>query len=280
MDVLGNRYQLQEPIGRGLMAIIYHGIDTHTDQIVAIKVLREIYSDDPKFVRRFQKEAEVMYSLHHPNIMQVYDYGQTDGHYFIVMELIDGTDLRRYLRSRGILDAENAVKIASNVALGLGASHRRDIVHRNVKPTNILLGRDGSIKVTGFSLASVYGMSREELSTTGASLNIVHYYSPEQAQGEIVSPAADVYSLGSVMYEMVTSHPPFDGESPVAVAMQHIQDAPKPPCQFNPNVPPVLEAIILRCLEKVPELRFRDGSQLARALEALSGETEPPIIVI
>jgi eukaryotic-like serine/threonine-protein kinase len=267
MDILGNRYQLQEPIGRGLMAIIYRGIDTHTDQIVAIKVLRETYSADPKFVRRFQKEAEVMYSLHHPNIVQVYDYGQTDGHYFIVMELVDGTDLRRYLRSRGILDAEYAVKIAYNVALGLGASHRRDIVHRNVEPTNILTGRDGSIKVTGFSLASVYGMSREELSTTGASLNIVHYYAPEQAQGESVSPAADVYSLGCVMYEMATGHPPFDGDSPVAVAMQHIRDVPIPPSQFNPNVPLGLEEIILRCLEKVPEMRFRDGSELAHALE-------------
>jgi eukaryotic-like serine/threonine-protein kinase len=267
MDVLGNRYQLQEPIGRGNLATIYRGWDTHMERVVAVKVLREIYITDPKFVRRFQKEAEVMYSLQHPNIVQVYDYGQTDGKYFIVMELIDGTDLRRYLHSRGILDTENTVKIAYNVSLGLGYAHHRDIVHRNVNPRNILLGHDGSIKVTDFSLASVYGMSREELSTTGMSLNIVSYYSPEQAQGEIVTPAADVYCLGSVMYQMLTLHPPFDGDNAVAVAMQHIQDVPTHPSQLNPNIPPVLEEIILRCLEKLPEMRFRDGSELARALE-------------
>jgi serine/threonine protein kinase len=278
MRVLGDRYQLHDPIGHGLSSIIYRGQDLRMDRVVAVKVLREVYSTDPKFVRRFQVGAKAVSALQHSNIVQVYDYGQTDGHYFIVMEFIDGTDLRRYLRSREILDAENSVKIAYNVALGLGASHRRDIVHRNVKPTNILLDRDGSIKLTGFSLASMKGMSREELSTTGSSL-MVQYYAPEQAQGEFVSPAADVYSLGSVMYEMVTDHPPFDGESPVAVAMQHIRDVPIPPSQFNPNVPPALEAIILRCLKKVPESRFRDGSQLARALEALSGETELPTIV-
>jgi len=252
------------------MATIYHGIDTHTDQGVAIKVLRETYSRDPKFGKRFQKETKVMSSLQHPNIVQVYDYGQMDGNYFIIVELIEGTDLRRYLRSRGILDAENAVKIAGNVALGLGAAHRRGIIHRNVKPTNILLGRDGSIKLTDFSLANVKGMSREELSTTGTSLNIVPYYPPEQAMGEIVTPAADVYSLGMVMYEMLTGHPPFDGDSPVAVAMKHIHDTPKLPSQFNPNIPAALEEIIIRCLEKLPNMCFRDGSELARALEALA----------
>ena len=253
--LLNNRYQLQDHIGRGLMATIYHGWDTLTQRAVAIKVLREDYSQDPKFVRRFQKEAEAMYSLHHPNIVEINDYGQYEGNYFLVMELIEGTDLRRYLRSRGILDVKNAVLIAYKVALGLGAAHHQGIVHRNVEPTSILLGRDGSIKLTGFSLASMFaGMV---------------YYAPEQAQGEIVTPAADVYCLGSVLYQMVTDHPPFDGDSPVVVAMQHIQDVPKPPSQFNPTISPALEEIILRCLEKAPEKRFRDGSELARALEAL-----------
>ena len=169
----GNRYQLLEPIGRGLMAIIYRGIDTQTDQAVAVKTLKEVYIRDPKFVSRFQKEAEVMYSLHHPNIVQVYDYGQTNGYYYMVMESIEGIDLRRYVHSEGLLDAEKAVKIAHDVALGLGAAHRQGIVHRSVIPQHILLGRDGSIKLTGFSIASVYGMSREKLSIAGSSLNIV-----------------------------------------------------------------------------------------------------------
>ncbi len=266
---LGNRYQLQDPIGRGLMSTIYRGIDTDTDRAVAVKMLREPYSTDEKFVRRFQVEAKAMFSLQHPNIVQVYDYGQTDGTYFIVMELIEGTNLQRYLHSVGLLDAEKAVNIAHDIALGLGAAHRLGIVHRAVIPQHILLGRDGSIKLTGFSIASVYSMSHEEQEIEGTSLNVVPYYPPEQARGEIVTPAADVYSLGVVMYDMVTGHPPFDGDSPVAVAMQHIQDIPKPSSQFNPTISPVLEEIIMRCLEKEPERRFSDGSQLARALETL-----------
>src|SRR5215468_2607906 len=274
IEVLGERYQLQNPIGRGGMATIYRGHDMRMDRVVAIKVLREVYSTDPKFVTRFQREAKAASALQHPNIVQVYDYGQSDGNYYIVMELVEGTDLRRYLRSRGILDIDRAIIIAHDIALGLGAAHRRGIVHRDVKPQNILVGRDGSIKLTDFGIASVYkDINAERLTTTGMTLGTVQYYAPEQAQGEIVTPAADVYALGIVMYEMLTGHPPFDGDSPVAVAMQHIQDPPTPPSQLNPSIPPALEEIIMRCLEKVPKMRFRDGSQLARALETL-GDSE------
>jgi len=278
IEVMGDRYQLQNPIGKGGMAIIYRGRDLHMDRVVAIKVLREVYSTDPKFVQRFQLEAKAASTLQHPNIVQVFDYGQTDGNYYIVMELVEGTDLRRYLRSRGVLDIDRAIIIAHDVALGLGAAHRRGIVHRDVKPQNVLVGRDGSIKLTDFGIASVYkDINDERLTTTGMTLGTVQYYPPEQAQGDIVSPAADVYSLGIVMYEMLTGRPPFDGDTPVAVAMQHIQETPTPPSQLNPNIPVALEEIILRCLEKVPEMRFRDGSQLARALEMLGdhqmGET-------
>jgi serine/threonine-protein kinase len=270
VEVLGERYQLQDPIGRGGMATIYRGHDMRMDRVVAIKVLREVYSTDPKFVTRFQREAKAASSLQHPNIVQVFDYGQSDGNYFIVMEMIDGTDLRRYLRSRGVLAIDRAMLITRDVALGLGAAHRRGIVHRDVKPQNILVGRDGSIKLTDFGIASVYkDINDERLTTTGMTLGTVQYYAPEQAQGEIVSPAADVYALGIVMYEMLTGRTPFDGDTPVAVAMQHIQDPPTPPSQLNPQIPPALEEIILRCLEKVPEMRFRDGSTLARALETL-----------
>ncbi|HZO72105.1 MAG TPA: protein kinase [Ktedonobacteraceae bacterium] len=273
IEVLGERYQLQDPIGRGGMATIYRGRDMRMDRVVAIKVLREVYSTDPKFVTRFQREAKAASALQHPNIVQVYDYGQSDGNYFIVMELVEGTDLRRYLRSRGVLAIDRAIIIAHDVALGLGAAHRRGIVHRDVKPQNVLVGRDGSIKLTDFGIASVYkDINAERLTTTGMTLGTVQYYAPEQAQGEIVSPAADVYALGIVMYEMLTGRTPFDGDTPVAVAMQHIQDPPTPPSQLNPNIPPTLEDIILRCLEKVPEMRFRDGNVLARALETLGEE--------
>jgi eukaryotic-like serine/threonine-protein kinase len=274
IEVLGERYELLDPIGRGGMATIYRGRDTRMDRTVAIKVLREVYSTDPKFVTRFQREAKAASALQHPNIVQVYDYGQTDGNYFIVMELVEGTDLRRYLRSRGVLDVDRAIIIAHDVALGLGAAHRRLIVHRDVKPQNILVGKGGSIKLTDFGIASVYkDINAERLTTTGMTLGTVQYYAPEQAQGEIVNPAADVYALGIVMYEMLTGRPPFDGDTPVAVAMQHIQDVPVPPTELNPGIPQPLEDIIMRCLEKIPEMRFRDGSQLARALESL-GEAD------
>jgi serine/threonine protein kinase len=274
IEVLGDRYQLQDPIGRGGMATIYRGRDLYMDRVVAVKVLREIYSTDPKFVTRFQREAKAASALQHPNIVQVYDYGQTNGNYYIVMELVEGTDLRRYLRYRHVLDLDRAIIIAHDVALGLGAAHRRGIVHRDVKPQNVLVGRDGSIKLTDFGIASVYkDINAERLTTTGMTLGTVQYYAPEQAQGEIVTPAADVYALGVVMYEMLTGRTPFDGDTPVAVAMQHIQDPPTPPSQLNPGIPPALEEIILHCLEKVPEMRFRDGSQLARALEML-GDSE------
>jgi len=243
------------------------------ERVVAIKVLREVYSTDPKFVTRFQREAKAASSLQHPNIVQVYDYGQSDGNYFIVMELVEGTELRRYLRSRGVLAIDRAIIIAHDVALGLGAAHRRGIVHRDVKPQNILVGRDGSIKLTDFGIASVYkDINAERLTPTGTPLGPALYFAPEQARGEIVSPAADVYALGIVMYEMLTGRTPFDGDTPVAVAMQHIQDLPTPPSQLNPGIPPALEEIITRCLEKVPEMRFRDGSVLARALEQLGEE--------
>jgi serine/threonine-protein kinase len=271
IEVMGERYQLQDPIGRGGMATIYRGRDLQMDRVVAIKVLREVYNINPKFVQRFQLEAKAASALQHPNIVQVYDWGQTEGKYYIVMELVEGTDLRRYLHfKKGVLDTDRSVIIAHDVALGLGAAHRRGIVHRDVKPQNILVGHDGSIKLTDFGIVSVYkDIDPERLTTTGMTLGTVQYFAPEQAQGEIVSPAADVYSLGIVMYEMLTGRPPFDGNSPVAIAMQHIQDPPTPPRQLNPTIPPALEEIILRCLEKVPEMRFRDGSQLARALETL-----------
>src|SRR5437588_1110091 len=274
IEVLGERYQLQDHIGRGGMATIYRGRDLRMDRVVAIKVLRDVYSTDPKFVTRFQREAKTASSLQHPNIVQVYDYGQTDGNYFIVMELVEGTDLRRYLRSRGVLDIDRAVIIAHDVALGLGAAHRRQIVHRDVKPQNVLVGRDGSIKLTDFGIASVYkDINAERLTTTGMTLGTVQYYAPEQAQGEIVNPAADVYALGIVMYEMLTGRTPFEIATRVAVAMQHIQDPPLAPSQLNPNIPPALEEIILRCLEKAPEMRYRDGTLLARALES-RGDSE------
>jgi eukaryotic-like serine/threonine-protein kinase len=255
MDILGDRYQLQDPIGRGSSSTIYRGWDLHMDRVVAIKVLREVYSTDPKFVKLYQTMAKTMSSLYHPNIIRVYDYGQANGNYYTVMELIEGIDLRRYLRSRGILAVDRAVTIAHSVALGLGEMHRRGIIYCDLRPQKVLVGREGSMK----------------LACRGISIGgTPQYRASEHLQGEIITPATDVYALGIVMYEMLTGRIPFDGDNAVAVAMQHIQDLPIPPRRLNPDIPPILEEIILRCLEKETKMRFHDGSQLAQALEALS----------
>ena len=271
LEVLGDRYELQEPIGRGGMATIYRAVDLRMGRTVAAKILREVYSTDPKFVTRFQREARAASALQHPNIVQVFDYGQSGESYFIVMEFVEGADLRRYLKKNGQLDNDRAIEIAHDVALGLGAAHKRGIVHRDVKPQNIMLNDDGLVKLTDFGIASMYkDAEAERLTTTGMTLGTVQYYAPEQAQGEIVSPAADIYALGIVMYEMLAGRTPFDGDTPVAIAMRHIQDAPDPPTMYNPRIAPGLERIILRCLEKDPRDRFRDGDALAYALENVS----------
>ena len=268
-ELISGRYRLEEPIGRGGMATIFRAVDEHMmDRPVAVKVLREVYSSDPKFVTRFQREARAASALQHPNIVQVFDYGQSGDSYYIVMEYIDGMDLRRYLKRRGVLPIEHGVQIARDVALGLGAAHRRGIVHRDVKPQNIMLNDDGLVKLTDFGIASMYkDADAERLTTTGMTLGTVQYYAPEQAQGEIVRPSADIYALGIVMYEILTGQTPFDGDTPVAVAMKHIQEIPEPPSALNPRIPPSLERIILRCLEKDPQARFRDGDTLAAALD-------------
>ena len=262
-----NRYKIQEPVGRGMISVVYRGWDTVLHREVAIKVLRDIYSTDSKLVQQFQRVARVMMTLRHPNIVEIYDYGAARGIYFMVMELIEGTDLRRYLRSQGTLDTERAIIIAHGVALGLGAMHQQGIVHRAVKLQNILVGRDGSIKLTGLSLVSI-NLDDKQDEMVGMS-SAIQYSAPEQLQGEKVSPAADVYSLGAILYQMLAGRAPFDGDTPVEIAMQHIQDAPVSPRQYNPAIPPGVEEVILRCMEKVPERRYTDGMELARALEAL-----------
>ena len=231
LEVLGDRYEMQEPIGRGGMATIYRAVDLRMGRTVAVKILREVYSTDPKFVTRFQREARAASCpaapQHRPGLRLRPERRQ----------LLHRHGVRRRHGPAPLPQAraacspnERAVEIAHDVALGLGAAHRRGIVHRDVKPQNIMLNDDGLVKLTDFGIASMYkDADAERLTTTGMTLGTVQYYAPEQAQGEMVTPAADIYALGIVMYEMLAGQTPFDGDTPVAVAMRHIQDMPEPP---------------------------------------------------
>lgn len=254
------RYEELAPIDRRSTGIISRVSDLQTGQVVAIKLLDEVYNADPDFVARFPREMHAISALQHPSIVQVYDYGQHQGTCFVVEELVDGTDLRRYVRSRGVLAVDRAVRIAHDVALALGAAHQRGIVHRMVNPQTVLVRRDGSITLTDFGLYSSRNL--------GGGL----YCAPEQATSDALTPATDVYALGCVLYEMLTGRPPFQGETSDAVALHHRQDAPVPPSRLNPGIPPVLEAVNLRSLEKGPEERFPDGLAFAHALERLGND--------
>ena len=268
INILANRYAVGEFIARGSIAEVYRGRDLHMERPIALKVLREVYSTNPLLVTRFHRGMKSVPVLQHANIVQIYDYGQTQGYYFIVMELVEGTDLRRYLHSRGMFTIERAISIAHDVALGVGTLHRQGIVHSDVRPGNVLVGRDGTIRLTPFGSAGMYAnLAAEQLEEPDMSMELPDYTAPEQLMGQMARPPADVYALGILMYEMLTGRLPFAGDHPVEIAMQHIQNLPAAPSSLNPTIPPALEEIIMRCLEKDPEKRFQDGHTLARALE-------------
>ncbi len=248
-------------IGIGSTAEVYRCIDRQTGQAVAIKVLNKEYATDAKFVIRFQRQAKLTMNLHHPNIAQVYDYGQVDDNYYMVMELIEGPNLYRYIRTRGVLETKRAVIIAHDLALALGAAHDNGIVHSNVN-SQIILKLPDTVKITSFH---------------GRSLGGDMYYSPEQVHGGTLTSASDVYSLGTILYEMVAGHLPFNrGETRDDVIMQRLYKTPtppsqpEPPAQFYRSIPQALENIIMRCLEISPDKRYQNGSELARALQELA----------
>ncbi len=259
--VYTNRYEIVRHLARGGMAEVYLAHDQLLDRRVALKVLFPEFARDPAFVQRFRREAQAAANLNHPNIVAVFDWGEEDGTYFIVMEYVEGRSVREAIQSDGPLYPNLAADLASDIAGALGFAHRNGVVHRDVKPGNILLTPQGQVKVTDFGIARAAGAS-ESLTQTGSVMGTATYFSPEQAQGLPVDARSDVYSLGVVVYEMVCGVPPFSGESPISVAYKHVREEPPKPTVVNPDVPVALENIILTAMAKLPDGRYASADDM------------------
>ncbi|HXA72612.1 MAG TPA: Stk1 family PASTA domain-containing Ser/Thr kinase [Acidimicrobiales bacterium] len=255
------RYELTHLVARGGMAQVYRAVDLQLDRPVALKVLFPELSVDKTFVERFRREAQAAANLSHPNIVPVFDWGEDDGVYFIVMEYVDGRSLSTVLRDPQKMPANQIAQIGAGVAAALAFAHRHGVVHRDVKPGNILITPDGEVKVTDFGIARAMN-TEESLTQTGAVMGTAAYFSPEQAEGKTVDARSDIYSLGVVLYEMAVGRPPFTGDSPVAVASKHVRDQPVLPRVANPACPAALEAVIMKAMAKDPAARYGSAEEM------------------
>ncbi|WMT42560.1 Stk1 family PASTA domain-containing Ser/Thr kinase [Paenibacillus sp. D2_2] len=262
---LGGRYQIIERIGGGGMALVYRAQDILLNRNVAIKVLRQQFVNDEEFIRRFRREAQSAASLSHPNIVSVYDVGQEGDVHYIVMEYIEGRNLNEIIKERAPLQVDEAVRIASQIADALDHAHTNHIIHRDIKPHNILIGRNGWVKVTDFGIARA--VSSTTITQTGSVIGSVHYFSPEHAKGVTTGEKSDLYSLGIVLYQMLTGRLPFLGESPISVALKHLQEHFDEPRSVNPMIPQSVENIILKSMRKNPGERYESAKEMLRDLE-------------
>ena len=262
-SLIGNRYEILEKVGTGGMADVYRAKDNRLNRFVALKVLKNEYSEDTKFVSKFRQEAQAVAAITHPNIVSVYDVGEEEGMHYIVMEFVDGITLKRYIDQKGKLTVKEAVGIALQIAGGLDAAHSNNIIHRDIKPQNILISRDGTAKVSDFGIAKAASSN----TITANAMGSVHYISPEQARGGFSDEKSDIYSLGVTLYEMLSGTLPFTGESAVAVALAHIQEDATPLAAIDATIPKGLSNIVAKCMQKKTDMRYSTVADLIADLK-------------
>jgi serine/threonine protein kinase len=269
-QLLGNRYELIERIGGGGMAVVYKARCRLLNRYVAVKILRSEFTDDEEFVKRFRIEAQAAASLSHPNIVSIFDVGHDGDTHYIVMEYIDGITLKEYITQKGALPWREAINIAIQICSAIEQAHKNHIIHRDIKPHNILITKEGIAKVTDFGIARA--VTSATITMVGSTIGSVHYFSPEQARGAFTDEKSDLYSLGITIYEMVTGKVPFDGESPVAVALKHIQERAERPADVNPAIPRGLNDLIVKAIKKDQNLRYPNASEMLSDLQRTLSE--------
>jgi serine/threonine-protein kinase len=274
--ILAGRYELLEKIGDGGMAVVYKARDRLLNRFVAIKILKPDFTKDLKFIENFRRESQSAASLSHSNIVNIYDVGKEGNIYYIVMELIEGQVLSDIIKDEGPMDYKKAVEIVKQIALALSFAHKNHIIHRDVKPHNVLITREGTAKITDFGIAKAVNAGTI-VGNTGTIMGSVHYFSPEQARGGYVDEKSDIYSLGIVLYELITGRVPFDADNPVAVALMHMNDEMVPPSQYVPGVPPALEDIIMKATSKYAVNRFKTASEMYDALCGVDSDKTIPL---
>ena len=260
--IIAERYEIIDKVGTGGMADVYKAKDQKLNRFVAVKVMKKEFSEDKTFVTKFRDEAQAAAGFIHPNIVSVYDVGEENGLYYIVMELVDGITLKRYIERKGKLTIRETTSIAVQVSMGIEAAHNNHIIHRDIKPQNIIISREGKAKVTDFGIAKA---ATADATGDNTVMGSVHYTSPEQARGEGSDEKSDIYSLGVTIYEMLTGRVPFDGDTTVSIALQHIQEGVPSPKKLVPEIPDSLAEIVLKCTEKDPKNRYQNMGDIAGA---------------
>ena len=276
--MLNNRYEILEKIGNGGMATVYKAKCHVLNRYVAVKVLRDEFTTDSEFIKKFNTEAQSAASLTHPNIVSIYDVCNEDNLYYIVMELIQGKTLKEIIVEDGMLSWKWSVNIAMQIASALEMAHKHNIIHRDIKPHNIIITEDGIAKVTDFGIAKA--VSNSTITAFGTTIGSVHYFSPEHARGGFTDAKSDLYSLGVVMYEMLTGRVPFDADTPVSVALKQVQEEPIDPLKYNSNIPISVDKIILKAMQKDPNLRYQNATQMLEDLSLALKKPDEDFVVL